>query len=184
MPTYLIHKPYGVLSQFSREADNQQTLADFFKVEKDVYPVGRLDKDSEGLLVLSNDKRLTHRMLNPKFGHERTYHVQVEGIPDHAALEPLRNGITLRIDGKPFTTRPAKAHILQPQPEVPPRVPPIRYRANIPETWVEITLREGKNRQVRRMFAAIGFPVLRLIRVQIGDWTLGDMQPGDMIAIP
>ncbi|MCC7506617.1 MAG: pseudouridine synthase [Saprospiraceae bacterium] len=178
---FLLYKPFGMLSQFSRETPEQRTLADLDVVfPKDVYPVGRLDADSEGLLLLTNDKSLNARLLNPRFEHPRTYWAQVEGIPDEAALEQLRAGVTIRIDGKSFQTRPAKVEVLTVQPELPERHPPVRFRKTVPDAWLELTLVEGKNRQVRRMCAAVGLPVLRLVRVAIGDILRGDMQPGEV----
>ncbi|MBL7803625.1 MAG: pseudouridine synthase [Saprospiraceae bacterium] len=178
---FLLYKPFGMLSQFSRETPEQRTLADLDVVfPKDVYPVGRLDADSEGLLLLTNDKSLNARLLNPRFEHPRTYWAQVEGVPDEAALEKLRAGVTIRIDGKPFQTRPAKVEVLAVQPELPERHPPVRFRKTVPDAWLELTLVEGKNRQVRRMCAAVGLPVLRLVRVAIGDILRGDMQPGEV----
>lgn len=177
---YLFYKPFQVMCQFSPEGD-KRTLADFFKgIARDIYPAGRLDYDSEGLLLLTNDKQLNHRLLNPLFVHEREYWVQVEGTPAEEALAQLRNGTTITVDGKPYRTRPAKARLLQ-HVTVPDRNPPIRYRANIPATWLSLSLTEGKNRQVRRMTAAAGHPTLRLIRYRIGNVTLGDMQPGDYL---
>lgn len=178
---FLLYKPFGMLSQFSRETPEQRTLADLdFVFPKDVYPVGRLDADSEGLLLLTNDKSLNARLLNPRFEHPRTYWAQVEGIPDEAALEQLRAGVTIRIDGKSFQTRPAKVEVLTVQPELPERHPPVRFRKTVPDAWLELTLVEGKNRQVRRMCAAVGLPVLRLVRVAIGDILRGNMQPGEV----
>ena len=170
-----------MLSQFSRETPTQVTLADLaFDFPKDVYPVGRLDADSEGLLLLTNDKTLNARLLNPRQAHARTYWAQVEGVPDPTALEKLHRGIPLQIDGKPFQTRPATARLLAEVPDLPERQPPVRFRKTVPDAWLELVLIEGKNRQVRRMCAAIGFPVLRLVRVQIGPWNLDGMVPGEV----
>lgn len=175
---YFFYKPYKVMSQFSEEGD-KETLASFFKdIKKDVYPVGRLDYDSEGLLLLTNDKALNHRLLNPLFIHERTYWVQVEGIPTEAALQQLRKGTFINNDGRQYKTKPAKVVWMQDEPGVPSRNPPIRYRENIPTAWLSITLTEGKNRQVRKMTASVNLPTLRLIRYSIGKVTLGEMQPG------
>lgn len=168
------HKPYGVLSQFTKEAPHHRTLAEFgFPAQ--VYPIGRLDSDSEGLLLLSDEKPLVDKLLNPKNQHPRTYWSQVEGAPTSADLAPLRRG-GLLIQG--YRTLPCKARIVTPQPDIAERVPPIRFRANIPTTWIELTLIEGKNRQVRRMTAAIGFPTLRLIRKKIGHFAPTDISPG------
>lgn len=174
---YLFYKPFQVLSQFSKEGD-KQTLADFLKqIPTDVYPVGRLDYDSEGLLLLTNDKQLTHQLLEPKFAHKRTYWVQVEGSITQQAIADLQKGVLININGKQHKTKPAIVEMLD-EPEVPERIPPIRFRKNIPVSWVSIALTEGKNRQVRRMTAAVGFPTLRLIRHSIGHVTVDDMAPG------
>jgi len=172
-----LHKPYGVLSQFTEDVPGQHTLAEF-GLPPDVYPVGRLDRDSEGLLLLSNDGPFIERVLEPRRGHPRTYLAQVENIPDDAALAALREGVTIRVNGKPYRTRPCEAELLTGEPALPPRDPPIRYRAAIPTAWLKLTLIEGKNRQVRRMTAAVGFPTLRLVRVRIGRLDLGDLAPG------
>jgi len=176
---FLIYKPYLMLSQFSREGD-KQTLADLeFDFPTDAYPVGRLDADSEGLLLLTNDKQLNHRLLNPKFRHNRTYYVQVDGQLTPAATEQLAAGVTITVDGKPYRTLSANAQLLT-EPALPARNPPIRYRANIPTSWLSISLHEGKNRQVRKMTAAVGFPTLRLIRWAIEVFTAEGMQPGEV----
>lgn len=168
------------MSQFSEEGD-KETLASFFKnIKKDVYPVGRLDYDSEGLLLLTNDKALNHRLLNPSFIHERTYWVQVEGIPTETGLQLLRKGTFINIDGKQYKTKPAKVAWMQEEPIVTPRDPPIRHRENIPTSWLSITLTEGKNRQVRKMTASVNLPTLRLIRHSIGKIALGEMHPGEI----
>lgn len=175
---YLFYKPYQVLSQFSAEGD-KKTLADFFSgLLKDIYPVGRLDYDSEGLLLLTNDKSLTQQLLEPRFAHQRTYYVQVEGTITDEALEELRKGVMISIDGKKYRTKSAKAMRID-DPVVPERNPPIRYRKEIPTSWIALTLTEGKNRQVRRMTAATGFPTLRLVRYSIGQVTIGALQPGE-----
>ncbi len=181
MNYYIIYKPFGMLSQFTQEVPGQVTLANLdFKFPGNVYPVGRLDADSEGLLFLTDDKNVNNKLLNPKNQHPRTYMAQVEGIPEAAALEQLCKGVAISIDGKKHTTAPAKAKIPETVPEFPERNPPIRVRKSIPDTWIELELMEGKNRQVRRMCAAVGLPVLRLVRVAIGEVTLGNMQPGDV----
>ena len=154
------------------------TLGDF---PREVYPVGRLDKDSEGLLLITDDKVLNHHLLNPRFGHQRTYWVQVEGIPSPEALAKLRSGVTINVDGKDYKTKPALAKILDPAPVLPERNPPIRYRASIPETWIELTLIEGKNRQVRKMTASVGFPTLRLVRFSMEKINISGMQPGEIL---
>lgn len=172
------YKPYHVLSQFSPEGD-KKTLADFLPgIDKDIYPVGRLDYDSEGLLLLTNDKQLKHQLTEPRFAHKRTYWVQVDGDINENATAQLEKGVTISVDGKQHFTQPAVAHKMIEEPIVPPRNPPIRYRANIPATWLSLTLTEGKNRQVRKMTAAVGFPTLRLIRYSIDKLTIDDLQPG------
>lgn len=181
---YLIYKPFGMLSQFTQEVPGQVTLADFaFEFPKDVYPVGRLDADSEGLLLLTNDRRLNDRLLNPRHAHPRTYLVQVEGVPDQEALMALRKGVTISINGKKHQTAPAQVEVCAEVPVLPERNPPIRVRQSIPDSWLSLQLTEGKNRQVRRMCAAVGFPVLRLVRAAIGGLQLGAMQPGDVVEL-
>jgi len=174
---FVLHKPYGYLSQFTREVPDHKVLGDLYNFPQDVYPVGRLDKDSEGLLVLTNDKALNHKLLDPKFKHERTYWVQVEGRPTEAALNKLRNGITINVKKQHYKSLPAKAQIIA-DPELEERDPPVRHRVNIPTTWVQMSLIEGKNRQVRRMCAAVGFPVLRLVRVKIKGLKLDQLKRG------
>lgn len=159
------HKPYGVLCQFTPDQPGQKTLADF-GFPAGVYPVGRLDMDSEGLLLLSDEPGFNNRLLDPKTAHPRTYLAQVEGIPTLETVADLKRGGIL-IQG--YRTRPCQARRIEGEPEVAPRVPPVRFRQAIPTTWLELQLIEGKNRQVRRMTAAVGFPTLRLIRVRIGN---------------
>ena len=174
---FITYKPFGVLTQFSGEGPTLATLGEF---PKEVYPVGRLDKDSEGLLLLTDDKSLNHQLLNPRFGHQRTYYVQVEGIPTPEALTQLQQGVTIQVDGKPYRTKPAVAKLLDPAPTLPERNPPIRYRASIPDRWLALTLIEGKNRQVRKMTAAVGFPTLRLVRFSMEKITLDGMEAGEV----
>ena len=167
----LFNKPFRVLSQFTTESD-KAVLADYIDIPG-IYCAGRLDFDSEGLLILTDDGRLQQRIANPRYGKAKGYWVQVEGIPGEADLEKLRTGITLK-DGK---TRPARVKLIQP-PAVRERDPPIRERRHIPTRWLDLTLSEGRNRQVRRMTAHIGYPTLRLIRYRVGEWSLGDLPPG------
>jgi 23S rRNA pseudouridine2457 synthase len=174
---FIVYKPYLVLSQFTSEGD-KKSLADVFDLPIDVYPVGRLDYDSEGLLILTNDTQLNHRLLNPKYKHEREYWVQVEGAIKQEALQRLEAGIVISIDGRQHETLPCNAVAFGVDPIVSERNPPIRFRKNIPVSWIRLTLTEGKNRQVRRMTAKVGFPTLRLIRYRIENITLQGMKPG------
>jgi 23S rRNA pseudouridine2457 synthase len=170
----LFNKPYGVLTQFSDASANPRpTLKDYIDIPE-IYPVGRLDRDSEGLLLLTNHGTLQHRLSDPRFGHARTYWVQVEGVPQDAALEALRQGIKIQ----DYQTRSVQVCILPTEPDLPPRDPPIRDRKNIPTTWLEMTLTEGRNRQVRRMTAAVGLPTLRLVRVAIAHLSLDGLALG------
>ena len=180
MQYYLLYKPFQVLSQFT-STDGKKCLKDIIEVERDVYPVGRLDYDSEGLLLLTNDTSINHQLLHPSFQHQRTYWVQVDGAITQAAVDELAKGVTINIDGKQYKTKTAKVKLLPDTIQVPERNPPIRFRKSIPATWASIQLTEGKNRQVRKMFAAVGFPVLRLIRAQMGRYTIDKMQAGDLL---
>jgi 23S rRNA pseudouridine2457 synthase len=166
-----------MLTQFSGEEFTLAALGDF---PKEVYPVGRLDKDSEGLLLLTDDKALNHQLLNPRFGHQRTYYVQVEGTPTPEALAQLQQGVTIQVDGMSYRTKPALVKLVDPAPILPERNPPIRYRASIPDCWLALTLIEGKNRQVRKMTAAVGFPTLRLVRFSMEKITLDGMDAGEV----
>jgi 23S rRNA pseudouridine2457 synthase len=168
----LLNKPYGVLCQFT-DNENRATLANYIK-EKNVYAAGRLDRDSEGLVILTDDGKLQNKITDPKHKLVKTYNVQVEGEITEKALEQLRQGVKLK-DG---TTKPAEAQQIEEPLHLWPREPPIRKRKNIPTSWIEIKITEGRNRQVRRMTAAVNHPTLRLIRVQIGDWKLGKLLPG------
>ena len=172
-----LNKPYGVLCQFTdRSEPPRRTLAEF-GMPADVYPAGRLDHDSEGLLLLTDDGALAHRITDPRHKLAKTYRVQVEGDPRREQLDALRRGVLLN-DGP---TRPAQVRTIDITAEMPqlwPRDPPVRFRRTVPDAWLEIVLREGRNRQVRRMTAAVGLPTLRLLRVAIGEWTLGELQPG------
>ena len=167
------NKPYGVLSQFTSDGSANRTLAEFHFPPR-VYPIGRLDADSEGLLLLSDEAGLNTRLLDPKHAHGRIYWAQVEGIPSPDALKQLSAGVV--VQGR--KTLPCRSWLLESQPEVPPRVPPIRFRKSVPECWIGLELIEGKNRQVRRMTAAIGYPTLRLMRVKIGNFELGELAAG------
>lgn len=168
----LFNKPFDVLCQFTDET-GRSTLADYLPIPG-VYAAGRLDRDSEGLVVLTDDGRLQHRVADPRHKLPKSYWVQVEGEPDDAALARLRAGVMLK-DGM---TAPAEVERIAP-PQIWPRTPPIRFRAQIPTHWINLTIREGRNRQVRRMTAAVGFPTLRLIRHRIGEWELGGLAPGE-----
>ena len=172
------NKPYGVLSQFTSEGSSHRTLAEF-GFPPDVYSIGRLDADSEGLLLLSDEPGLNEKLLHPRHGHKRIYWAQVERIPSKEALIRLERGITIQGYG----TLPCRAWLLDPQPEIAPRNPPVRFRKKVADCWIGLDLVEGKNRQVRRMTAAIGHPTLRLIRVQIGDFPLGDLASGEWRAL-
>jgi 23S rRNA pseudouridine2457 synthase len=166
------NKPFGVLSQFT-DGGARPTLAAFVPVPG-VYPAGRLDRDSEGLLLLTDDGRLQAQIADPRFKLPKTYRVQVEGIADDAQLAQLRRGVMLN-DGP---TLPAEAEVIAP-PDLWPRDPPVRFRKSVPDSWIALTIREGRNRQVRRMTAAVGLPTLRLVRWRIGDWTLDDLPTGE-----
>jgi len=171
---YILNKPYEVLSQFS-DKENRETLADYTSFPKDVYPIGRLDADSEGLLLLSNDKMLQHLLLEPKYRHPRTYLVQIEGIPTNEALDKLRSGVII----EKMKTLPAEVKLLDKDPDLLARTKPIRFRKNISTAWIEMTLCEGRNRQVRKMTAAVGHPTLRLVRIKIGSLTLEGLKSGE-----
>ena len=172
LPTVALHKPYGVLSRFTPDGSAWRTLAEL-ALPSGVWPIGRLDADSEGLLILSADKSLVDRLMSPRWAHRKVYWAQVERLPEPAALAQLATGVVL--DGQ--RTRPARAVRIEP-PALPPRDPPIRFRKTVPDCWIELEIVEGKNRQVRRMTAAVGHPTLRLCRAAIGRYELGDLAPG------
>ncbi len=167
------NKPYGVLSQFTGDGSANRPLS-AYSFPPAVYPLGRLDADSEGLLLLTDEKQLNDRLLHPRHGHRRTYQVQVERIPTQEALGTLQRGVVIQGE----RTRPCRAWILDPQPVVAERTPPVRFRRTVPTCWIAMELTEGKNRQVRKMTAAVGYPTLRLIRVAVGNFPLGDLAPG------
>ncbi len=176
------NKPFDVLPQFTDRANvdsPRSTLSDFIDLPG-VYPAGRLDRDSEGLMLLTDNGKLQAQISDPKHKMAKTYWVQVEGLPDPAALRALRDGVELK-DGP---TRPAKARLMDEPQWLWPRTPPIRERKSVPDCWVELTIREGRNRQVRRMTAAVGHPTLRLIRARIGDWTIEGLEPGAWDSLP
>lgn len=180
MRTFAVYKPHGVLSQFTSEDGHPGLLDLGLSLPKDVWPVGRLDRDSEGLLLLTNDNHLKRALTEPERNHRKTYWVQVEGAPSDAEIASLRRPMHLRIRKKDVTTKPAHVSLLTP-PDIPERVPPIRKRLFIPTTWLSIALTEGKNRQIRKMTAYVGFPTLRILRVGIGSLTLSqlDLAPGE-----
>jgi 23S rRNA pseudouridine2457 synthase len=171
---FLLYKPYGVLSQFT-DSQGRKTLKGIGPFPTDVYSVGRLDMDSEGLLLLTNDNEVNHRLTDSKFEHARTYLVQIEGIPSNSAIEQLREGVIIQ----GIMTKHGEVRLLGHEPDLPLRTPAIRQRKTIPTVWAEITLREGRNRQVRKMTAAVGYPTLRLVRTKIGELSIGKLKPGE-----
>ena len=175
---FLINKPFGMLSQFTKEAPQHQVLGELHDFPPDVYPVGRLDRDSEGLLILTNDTSLNERLLHPKNQHSRKYWAQVEGIVTDQAIKQLETGVSFRAKGKNYRSAPLRARSLSAAETntINPRTPPVRFRKSIPDAWLQLELTEGKNRQVRRICAAVGLPVLRLIRVGIVELSLADLQ--------
>ncbi|MEY4594980.1 MAG: hypothetical protein RIQ47_1390 [Bacteroidota bacterium] len=181
---YCIYKPFGMMSQFSKEGE-RQTLADLlFQFPKDVYSLGRLDADSEGMLLLTNNRSLNAALLNPSKGHWREYYVQVDGDISDAAILELTKGVEISVDGKKYKTKRCKARKISFPSNLPERVPPVRFRKEIPTSWISVALTEGKNRQVRKMTAAVGFPTLRLIRVGIGELHLPEWRPGAVFELP
>jgi len=181
MRVYRFWKPYGVLTKFT-DAEQRPTLADYIHVAG-IYAAGRLDLDSEGLLLLTDSGSLLHRLTDPRFEHPRTYWAQVERVPDAAALDRLRAGVDLSEGGRLWRTRPAQVDLLDAPPDLPEREPPIRTRKNVPTAWLQLTIREGRNRQVRRMTAAVGHPTLRLVRWSIGAITLAGLAPGMLLPL-
>jgi 23S rRNA pseudouridine2457 synthase len=180
---YSLYKPFGMLSQFTPEGNRQSLAALDFKFPKDVYPLGRLDAESEGLLLLTNDRRVNKKLLDPGAGHWRTYLVQVEGELEDEKISPFIKGMDITIEGQKYKTLPAKVKINIDLPDIPERNPPVRFRKAIPTSWMEISLQEGKNHQVRKMTAAIGYPTLRLIRTSIEDLKLTSMDIGKVVEI-
>ena len=176
---FIVYKPFRVLSQFTA-SDNKKCLADYFDVPKDAYPIGRLDYDSEGLLIVSNDKKLNNLLLDPHRSHTREYWVQVEGTATAKQLQQLQKGVSISLDGKKYKTKKCIATLFDTEPRVPERVPPIRFRKTVADSWIKMILTEGKNRQVRRMTAAVGLPTLRLIRYRIERVTIDGLAPGEM----
>ena len=176
---YLIYKPYGVLTQFTPE-HGKRSLADIVKVPKDVYPVGRLDENSEGLLILSNDGAFKHHLLHPQFEHKRTYWAQLDGEITVQAIEKLQAGVTIRVNKEDYSTLPAEVEKIK-APVLPERPTRVDFNQSRGDSWIAITLHEGKNRQVRKMTAAVGYPTVRLVRVSIENLSLGKLQPGDQI---
>ncbi|GAB4125910.1 MAG: rRNA large subunit pseudouridine synthase E [Raineya sp.] len=176
---YIAYKPYGVLNQFTDKL-GRPTLASLYPFPKDVYAVGRLDIDSEGLLLLTNNKSLNHTLLNPKFRHEKTYWVQVEGNITEEAIEQLKKGVDIKIEGKLYRTLPAKVSKFDVVPNLPNRNPPIRFRKNIPTSWISLCIVEGKKHQVRKMTASVGFPTLRLVRYKIQELSIDGLQIGEV----
>lgn len=175
---YIFNKPYNVLSQFTKEVPEHITLQDYLTLSSDVYPVGRLDKDSEGLLLLTNDNQLKNNLLDPNKKSPKTYQVQVDGDITEAALNQLRVGVSIKLKKGYYTTNPCRVSKIQP-PNIEERNPPIRVRASIPTSWIEITIEEGKNRQIRKMCARVDFPCLRLIRISIKGIRFDDVELGN-----
>jgi 23S rRNA pseudouridine2457 synthase len=176
---FLVYKPFNVLSRFTSD-EGKKCLKDFFVVPKDIYPVGRLDYDSEGLLLMTNDSRVNEFLLNPIYNHERTYWVQVEGRITKKAADAIQEGVVINIRGVKTRTKKCKVELIDQPHEIAERRPPIRVRKNIPDSWIRLILTEGKNRQVRKMTAKVGYPTLRLIRYSIGNLTIGELKPGEM----
>ncbi|MBK6698771.1 MAG: pseudouridine synthase [Saprospiraceae bacterium] len=183
MHYFVIYKPYGYLSQFTPEKDGDLTLKDLYPFPSDVYPVGRLDKDSEGLLLLTNDASMNHLILSPDKKWPKVYWVQLDGFITESAINKLSTSVSISIKGKIYNTEPCIVHSLIGEPKLPERIPSIRFRKSLPTSWIEITITEGKNRQIRKMCASVGFPVLRIVRVKIGNLKLDGMSPGEVITL-
>ena len=180
---YALYKPFGMLSQFSASGD-RETLAGLGAFPSNVYPIGRLDADSEGLLLLTDDPSMNYKLLDPSHGHQRTYLVQVEGAIDDAACRRLEAGVRISVNGKSYTANAEEARLVAPPEWLAARNPPVRFRKTVPDSWCELVLTEGKNRQVRKMTATAGFPTLRLIRIAIEDMDLRGMKPRDVKTVP
>jgi 23S rRNA pseudouridine2457 synthase len=182
---FLINKPFGMLSQFTREADHHRVLGDLYPFPKNVYPVGRLDRDSEGLLILTDDTSLNAQLLRPEKEHPRTYWVQVEGNPTPQAIKQLEGGVVIKLKKKTWQCAKTEVSALPDEisSTIPPRQPPVRFRKTVPDSWWSIKLTEGKNRQVRKMWAKVGYPVLRLLRFSIEDVTLNDLEGESVVAV-
>ena len=177
---YVFYKPYLTTSYFGQSGSGKKSLSDHLALPKDVYPVGRLDHDSEGLLILTNDIALHHTLMHPRYKVKKTYFAQLDGDIDMSALDQLKRGVNIAIDKETYRTKPANVLKLLDTPLLPERMPPIRFRKSVPTSWISIRITEGKNRQIRKMCAAVGFPVLRLHRTSIGDLELGDLSPGEI----
>ncbi len=176
---FIVYKPFGMLSQFTPEG-NKPALSSLFKFPLDCYPVGSLETESEGLLLLTNDKKINHKFLNPTVEHKRTYFVQVDGDITEDAIQKLGTGVEVKIEGKLFKTNKALVEKIE-EPSLPPRIPPVRFRKTVPTSWISITLADQKNKQVRQMLSVIGFPALRIVRIKIGNLELKAMLPGDVL---
>ena len=178
---YIVYKPFGMISQFTPEG-NKAALGSLFKFPLDCYPVGSLETESEGLLLLTNDKKINHKFLNPTVEHKRTYFVQVDGEISDGAIQKLIAGVEVKIEGKIFKTTKSVVKKME-EPSLPPRNPPVRFRKTVPTSWISITLSDQKNKQVRQMMAAVGFPALRIVRVKMGNLELKAMLPGDVVEL-
>jgi 23S rRNA pseudouridine2457 synthase len=180
---FLVYKPYGVISQFTPENEGDMTLAELHDFPADVYPVGRLDKDSEGLMILTNDKTINSKLLDPEHKTAKVYYVLVEGIPTPDFTIKMTQGLEIKVEGKICAVKAKNVEILKMPPDLPERVPPVRLRKSVTDSWIRIELEEGKNRQIRKMCAQLGYPVLRIVRTQIGKCRLKGMLPGDVVQV-